>query len=168
MSRCKTYSIVPTDCPCLLQLTDTHGNIVAINLEGTTVRPIDANGNFNIQSPTGGALVSSDSSFTESDIETLICNCHSSAGTSGATVLAYRELLTGVGSFTTPADTKTISYVVIASGQPGVTPTITTETGTSALLQDETAGYTANGGTISTPLSFTTSAGDQVIILYTK
>ena len=168
MSRCKQYSIVPTDCPCLLQLSDSHGNIVAINLEGSTVRPIDSAGNFNIQSPTGGALVSYASSFTEADIESLICSCHSSAGTSGSSVQAYRELLTGAGSFTTPADTKTLSYVVVTSGNPGVTPTITTQTGTTALLQDETAGYNANGGTILSPLSFTTSAGDQLVILYTK
>lgn len=170
MSRCKTYSIVATDCPCLLQLQDAHGNIVAINLEGATVRPIDADGNFNIQSPTGGALVASDSSFTESDIETLICNCHASGGSSGSsvTVQVHRELLVGVGSFTMPADTKTISYSVIASSNPNVTPTITTNSGTDPLLADESGGYDANGGTLLAPLSFTTSAGDQLLIIYTK
>ena len=167
MSRCKTYSIVPTDCPCLLQLSDAHGNIVAINLEGATVRPVDAGGNFNIQSPTGGALVSSDSTFTEADIETLICNCHTSAGTSGAAVQAYRELLTGVSTFTMPADTKTISYSVIAQAS-SASPTITTNSGTSALLADESAGYDANGGTLIAPLSFDTVAGDQLLIIYTK
>jgi len=167
MSRCKTYSIVATDCPCLLQLQDAHGNIVAINLEGATVRPIDSDGNFNIQSPTGGALVSSDSSFTESDIEALICNCHTSAGSVGTAVQTYRELLTGVGNFTMPADTKTISYSVIAKAS-SASPTITTNSGTSPLLADETGGYDANGGTLMAPLSFDTVSGDQLLIIYTK
>lgn len=167
MSRCKTYSIVATDCPCLLQLSDTHGNIVAINLEGATVRPIDADGNFNIQSPTGGALVASDSSFTESDIETLICNCHSSVGSAGTSVQVYRELLTGVGTFVMPIGTKTISYSVIAKAS-SASPTVTTNSGSSVLLTDETGGYDANGGTLVAPLSFDTVAGDQLLIVYTK
>lgn len=167
MSRCKTYSIVATQCPCLLQLADAHGNIVAINLEGASVRPIDASGNFNIQSPTGGALVSLASSFTEADIEVLICNCHSTGG-SGSSAQAYRELITGIGTFTMPVGTKTIKYSVITSGSANVTPTITTQTGTAALLVDETGTYDANGGTILAPLSFTTSTGDQLLIVYTK
>lgn len=169
MSRCKTYSIVATDCPCLLQLQDAHGNIVAINLEGATVRPIDADGNFNIQSPTGGALVASDSTFTESDIETLICNCHASSGSTGhtSTVQAYRELVSGVSTFTMPAGTKTLSYLVVASHTPGSTPTITTNSGTAPLLKDESGGYDANGGTILAPLSFDTVQGDEILIIYT-
>ena len=172
-STCREFSIVASDCPCLLQLADPSGHILSLNLSGATVRPYIGTSNFHIQTLSGGAKVDGTlSAFTAADIEDLICACHASG--SGGEVpndtTVGRVILSGVDSWVVPAGLQSMAYNVVASGDVGVTPTITTLDGTSPLYVDESGGYSVikdSDTQIIAPLTITTSSGDIVIVTYT-
>lgn len=120
---CRTYDIVPTDCPCILQLVDSTGNILALNLDGATVRPILGGTSFHIQTSSGGAKVDGDtSSFTLEDIEDLICQCHAAAGTEvlyrclcDDTLSDGTNIVPFVEAFTLETDGVTITRTVLGT-----------------------------------------------------
>lgn len=90
---------------------------------------------FVIQTPITGAKVHPSSTFTQDDIDALICGC---AGSSGATPsnsieVPRSQLLSGAQTFSLPANTTVLAYALLSSGSAGVTPTLTTADGTRAL-----------------------------------
>jgi hypothetical protein len=168
MAKCKVYTIQASPCDCILILQDTVGRNTRIPLRDAVTYSFQ--GGFSIQSPITGVKVDSASGFTQNDIDILICTCQSSlGGETSRAVSAGRVLLTGAGSWTAPADLQSMSYAVIATGNPGVTPTITTTSGTGPLVLDEQAGFsvTKNDTDLVAPLTVTTSSGDQVLITFT-
>ena len=173
ISSCREFTIVASDCPCLLQLQDTLGNVLSLNLHGATVRPYRGSTDFHIQTITGGAKVDETlSTFTAADIEDLICQC-AAAGSGGEvpnSVLADRVLLSGVDSWVIPAGLQSMTYFVSASGDVGVTPTMTTTDGTDALLVGESNTFSVikdQDTEIVAPLTITTSVNDVVVVTWT-
>jgi uncharacterized protein Veg len=160
---CLIYSQVSSNCSCLLIIQDQHGRKKRINLkDAITIEYAD---HFVIQTPITGAKVSPDSSFTITDIDTLICGCASSGGNS--TAVAHRLTLSGAQIFTLPANTTQLSYSLITSSAAGVTPTLTTIDGTDPLVANESGGFGSGNSTLSGLLTFTLLAGDEVLISYT-
>lgn len=164
---CLIYSQVSSDCSCLLIIQDQHGRKKRINLkDAITIEYAD---HFVIQTPITGAKVHPSSTFTQDDIDALICGC---AGSSGATPsnsieVPRSQLLSGAQTFSLPANTTVLAYALLSSGSAGVTPTLTTADGTRALEADETGSFGSGHSTLSGTLDFTLSAGDTVLIQYT-
>jgi len=71
---CKKYTLIETECPCLINLQNTAGHIIALNLFGAVVYPHPDSG-FAIKTLLHGANVSEESDFTVADIQELICEC---------------------------------------------------------------------------------------------
>ena len=125
-----------------------------------------------IQAPSTGVKVSNTSLFTQDDIDALICACQF-AGSGGEVpndTTVGRVILSGVDSWVVPAGLQSVAYSVVASGDVGVTPTITTLDGSSPLYVNESGGYSVikdSDTQIIAPLTITTSSGDIVIVTYT-
>ncbi len=164
---CMTYSQVSSDCSCLLIIQDQHGRKKRINLKDAIT--IEYPSHFVIQTPITGAKIHPDSTFTQDDIDALICSCAGSGGASPSisTEVPRSVVLSGAQTFSLPANTTVLAYALIASGSVGVTPTITTAEGTRAIEADETGSFGSGNSTLSGTLDFTLSAGDKVLIQYT-
>lgn len=163
---CLVYSQVSSDCSCLLIIQDQHGRKKRINLRDAIT--IEYPDHFVIQTPITGAKVHPDSTITQDQIDTMICNCAGSGGSSSSgTEVPRSQLLSGAQTFSLPAGTTTLAYALIASGSAGVTPTITTAEGTRVIQPDETGSFGSGHATLTGTLDFTLSAGDQVLLQYT-
>lgn len=72
--HCKKYTLIESDCPCLIKLQNTAGHIISLNLFASVVYP-HPDGGFAIKTLLNGANVSEESDFTLEQIENLICEC---------------------------------------------------------------------------------------------
>ena len=160
MSRCDTYSIVESNCPCLLNLRSTAGNILALNLEGATVRETPS-GAIHIQTRNGGAIASADSSFTITDIEEKICACSSTGS-----VYPNTAVLSGADVWSAPTNAVSVSYYVQTVADSGDAPTIQVNNTTRDLFQGESGEFGGTFNVLETPIIITTKVGDLVYINY--
>lgn len=164
---CLIYSQVSSDCSCLLIIQDQHGRKKRINLSDAIT--IEYPDHFVIQTPITGAKVHPSSTFTQDDIDALICACAGSGGASpsNSTEVPRSQLLSGAQTFSLPANTTVLAYALIASGSAGVTPTLTTAEGTRVIQPDESGSFGSGNSTLTGTLDFTLSTGDQVLLQYT-
>lgn len=164
MACIKEYTIIPSLSPCLLNLSH-GGNITALNLYGATVREINSDEDFHIQTLNGGAVVSAESNFDAGDIEALIAACHS--GEAGATIsepCVFREILSGEGTWTLPEDAFSFSYYVQNVGDDLDPPQLVLESGTSDLIEEESSSFSSPSGPLNPNVSIETKAGDVIIV----
>ena len=81
-----------------------------------------------------------------------------------------RVVLVDAGSWSAPANTQSVSYAVVSSGDQGVSPTVTVNNGTTPLFESESGAWSIiqdQDDDLQLPIEFTSSAGDILVINYT-
>lgn len=177
---CKIYTLVASDCDCLLKLEDNNGNVIVLNLSQAVVYPILSNEavevGFNISTPKAGVNVLNDgSNFDAGDIETLICACNTSSGGGGSVtfpaldVCQHRVVLSGVGTWVRPANTLSVNYFVKEVGDELDPPTLLTSSAVADLFLNESVSWNVQEGqsNLSGTFTITTKADDLIIVVYT-